>query len=98
MITPSQAKRIEVFCRAVTVAEHPVGEATPELVHQVLSDLDGDRTLTRDWAYAMTIEIGETRETAQLYAAAVMTTERSLEALGEALSTFWLKLRGEGVF
>lgn len=98
MITPSQAKRIEVFARAVTVAESPVGEVTPALAQSLLRDLGEDRVIKHEWAYALFLEIGTDRDNAQGYGATVMTTERSTDALSEAIAKFWDQLRSEGVF
>jgi len=96
MITPSQAKNIETFARAVTVAESPVEAPTPGLVKELLHDLN--QVIKREWAYALFIEIGTNNDNVQGYGATVMTTERSTEALSEAIAKFWLQLRSEGVF
>ena len=98
MITPSQAKNIETFARAVTIAEAPVEASTPRLVNELLNDLGEDRVIKKEWAYGLFIEIGTNRDNAQGYGATVMTTERSTEALSEAIAKFWLQLRSEGVF
>lgn len=98
MLTPSQAKRIEVFARHVTIAEAPVRETTPALAQQLLKEMGEGREIKQEWAYALFIEIGDSPATAQGYGATVMTSERSMAALSEAIARFWEQLWSEGVF
>lgn len=88
MITMRQARRVESFAKHVTVVEQTIPKP-PDWA-------EGQPEPRVKWAYGLFIEI-EGERGPQGYGATFGVTERSMDALSECITQFWLQLQAEGV-